>query len=153
MERYILSIDQGTTGTRASIFDENGELIGYAYREHSQIYPRPGWVEHDPVEIWVNTKHVIKKALETLGIPPSSIAGIGDTNQRETITAWNPRTGTPYYNAIVWQCRRTAPLVEKLREYSDVIKEKIRTYTRCILLRDQDMVVARQHPWPQGESR
>ncbi|WFO74860.1 glycerol kinase GlpK [Desulfurococcaceae archaeon MEX13E-LK6-19] len=124
MAKYVLSIDQGTTGTRAALFNENGELVGYAYREHRQIYPKPGWLEHDPLEIWENTRIVIREVLEKTKVNPRDIAAIGVTNQRETIVVWDPRNGRPLYNAIVWQCRRTAPLVEKLRKYRKTIYKK-----------------------------
>ncbi len=126
-KKYVLSIDQGTTGTRAMLFTREGLPVpgGRAYREHRQIYPKPGWVEHDPLEIRENTKLVIKEVLEKTKVDTREIAAIGVTNQRETTIIWDPRTGKPVYNAIVWQCRRTAPLVEKLREeYFDVIRKK-----------------------------
>lgn len=132
--RYVLSIDQGTTGTRAIIFDENGLPVknGVAYLEHRQIYPRPGWVEHDPIEIWENTKLVIKKALEGSGVDPRSIKAIGVTNQRETIVVWNVKTGRPVYNAIVWQHRRTAPLIDYLKQhYFESIKKKTGLIPDC----------------------
>ncbi|RLG82941.1 MAG: glycerol kinase, partial [Thermoprotei archaeon] len=122
MPRVVVSIDQGTTGTRATVVDEEGSVLGYAYREHRQIYPRPGWVEHDPREIWLNTLDVVKRAMEAAGVGPGDVVAIGVTNQRETVVVWDPQSGEPLYNAIVWQCRRTAPLVEKLREeYLDLI--------------------------------
>jgi len=125
MDGYILSIDQGTTGTRAILFDHDGSPIGIAYREHRQIYPRPGWVEHDPVEIWLNVKHVVREVIARTRINPKSIRAIGVTNQRETIVAWDPVTGEPVYNAIVWQDRRTAREVDYLRkEYMDLIKAR-----------------------------
>ncbi len=126
-KKYVLAIDQGTTGTRAMLFTYDGLPVpgGWAYLEHRQIYPRPGWVEHDPIEIWENAKAVIKKVIEQTKIDPREIAAIGVTNQRETTVIWDPRTGKPVYNAIVWQCRRTAPLVDYLRKnYSDTIKRK-----------------------------
>ncbi len=124
---YVLAIDQGTTGTRALIFDESGNIVknSWSYKEHRQIYPRPGWVEHDPIEIWENTKLVIREAIRNSGVDPREIAAIGVTNQRETIVVWDTRTGAPLYNAIVWQDRRTAPLSDKLREeYGEVIHRK-----------------------------
>ncbi len=126
-KKYVLAIDQGTTGTRAMLFTYDGLPVpgGWAYLEHRQIYPRPGWVEHDPIEIWENTKAVIKKVIEQTKIDPREIAAIGVTNQRETTVIWDPRTGKPVYNAIVWQCRRTAPLVDYLRKnHFDTIKRK-----------------------------
>jgi len=122
---YILSIDQGTTGTRAILFDHDGSPVGIAYKEHRQIYPRPGWVEHDPIEIWLNVKHVVREVIARTHIDPKSIRAIGVTNQRETIVAWDPTTGEPIYNAIVWQDRRTAREVDYLRkEYMDLIKAR-----------------------------
>lgn len=126
-KKYVLVVDQGTTGTRAILFTKEGLPArgGVAYREHKQLYPKPGWVEHDPLEIWGKTKAVIKEVLERTRVNPGEIAAIGVANQRETIVAWDPRTGSPAYNAIVWQDRRTAPLVDHLREhYHDVIRGK-----------------------------
>jgi glycerol kinase len=124
--RYILSVDQGTTGTRAFIIGEDGSPVpkGYYYMEHSQIYPKPSWVEHDPMEIWLNTLTVASRAVMNAGINPRDIAAMAVTNQRETIVVWDPRTGQPLYNAIVWQDRRTSSLVEQLRPYTYVISEK-----------------------------
>ncbi len=127
VEKYILAIDQGTTGTRAILFTPEGLPVpkGWAYVEHRQIYPRPGWVEHDPIEIWENTKFVIKKVIEQTRINPKEIAVIGVTNQRETTVIWDVKTGKPVYNAIVWQCRRTTSLVDYLKmNYFEVIREK-----------------------------
>lgn len=126
-EALILVIDQGTTGTRAIIFNEKGEPLkgSWAYVEHKQIYPKPGWVEHDPIEIWENVKYVIKRSLEGSGADPKSVKAIGITNQRETVVAWNYRTGLPVYNAIVWQDRRTAQFVDELRaHYYELIRER-----------------------------
>jgi len=117
MERkFIATIDQGTTGTRFAIFTRNGTMAAYKYIEHRQIYPRPGWVEHDPMEIWQQTQRIIKETLETSRIKPGDIAAIGVTNQRETTVVWDPRTGKPYYNAIVWQCTRTRRICQELKE-------------------------------------
>ena len=126
-KEYVLAIDQGTTGTRAILFAHNGLPVrsGWAHREHKQIYSMPGWVEHDPIEIWVNTKIVIKEAIEASKIDPKKIAAIGVTNQRETAIIWDFKTGKPVYNAIVWQDRRTAPLVDYLRaNYSETVRSK-----------------------------
>jgi glycerol kinase len=126
-KKYVLVVDQGTTGTRAIIFTHNGLPVkgGWSYTEHKQIYPRPGWVEHDPIEIWENTKFVIKKALEQARIDPREIATIGITNQRETTVIWDIKSGKPVYNAIVWQDRRTAPHVDYLKQnYLDAIRSK-----------------------------
>lgn len=113
--KFILSIDQGTTGTRAVVYDANANRVSYSYMEHRQIYPKPGWVEHDPLEIWENTLKVVREAVEKAGIGFEDIASIGVTNQRETTVAWDPRTGMPVYNAIVWQDTRTIELCEELK--------------------------------------
>ncbi len=124
-KKYVLVIDQGTTGTRAALISHDGSIMGYAYHEHTQIYPRPAWVEHDPIEIWERTQQVIKETLELTRINPKEIAAIGVTNQRETTIIWDPRTGRPVYNAIVWQDRRTSPLVDYLRQnYFSVIQDR-----------------------------
>ncbi|RLF03033.1 MAG: glycerol kinase, partial [Thermoprotei archaeon] len=127
MGDYVMAIDQGTTGTRVMLFTRDGLPVkgGWAYREHKQIYPRPGWVEHDPLEIWENVKLCMREALERAGVEPGDVAAIGVTNQRETTVVWDPRTGEPLYNAIVWQDRRTAPQVDYLKErYADLIKSR-----------------------------
>ncbi len=133
-KKYVLSIDQGTTGTRAMLFTHDGLPVkgGWAYYEHRQIFPRPGWVEHDPLEIWEKTKMVIKEVIEKTKIDPREIAAIGVTNQRETTIIWDPKTGKPVYNAIVWQDRRTAPQIDYLREhYFDMIKTKTGLVPDC----------------------
>nr|WP_291764723.1 glycerol kinase GlpK [Caldivirga sp. UBA161] len=122
---YVLAIDQGTTGTRAALFSRDGSLIGYAYNEHAQIYPKPAWVEHNPLEIWEKVKLAIKEVIEYTKVNPREIAAIGVTNQRETTVIWDPRNGQPVYNAIVWQDRRTSQAVDYLRQnYLNVIQEK-----------------------------
>lgn len=125
MPDYVGAIDQGTTGTRFAVFDREGEIVSSAYEEHTQIFPRPGWVEHNPMEIWQKTRRVMKEALDLKGIAPSQLSSIGVTNQRETTVIWD-RNGRPVYNAIVWQCRRTADMCESLRSegYSEVFSEK-----------------------------
>ena len=115
MSAFVLAIDQGTTGTTVLLLDQAGQAVGRAYSEFKQIYPRPGWVEHDPEEIWAVTCTVIEKALRESGIPPERIAAIGITNQRETTVLWDRESGKPVHNAIVWQCRRTAPICNELR--------------------------------------
>jgi len=114
MVRYIGAIDQGTTSTRFIIYNHRGEPVGSAQKEHRQIFPKPGWVEHDPMEIWRNTGEVIKKALVKSGVSGSELAAVGITNQRETTVVWNRHTGKPYCNAIVWQCTRTAEICNSL---------------------------------------
>lgn len=114
--KYLLAIDQGTTGSRAFVFDKSGRILSSAYREFRQIYPRAGWVEHNPDEIWHSVEFVTKEALRRKNIKPTEIAAIGITNQRETTILWDRKTGRPVYNAIVWQCRRTAGLCEQLKK-------------------------------------
>ncbi len=116
MSSYVLTIDQGTTGTTILILDHSGQVAGRAYSEFKQIYPQPGWVEHDAEEIWEVTCGVILKAMKEAGISASQIAAVGITNQRETTVLWDRNTGKPVHNAIVWQCRRTAPICSDLRE-------------------------------------
>ena len=111
MIRYIGAIDQGTTSTRFIVFDRNGEAIATAQREHQQILPQPGWIEHDPVEIWDNTRAVIAEALNAGGIAVGDLAAVGITNQRETTLLWDRASGVPAYNALVWQDTRVDPLV------------------------------------------
>lgn len=113
-ERYVGAIDQGTTGTRFMVFDRHGRPLARAYHEHAQIFPRPGWVEHDPEEIHTNTLRVIREALSHAGIRPRELAAVGLTNQRETIVVWDSQTGKPLHNAIVWQDRRTAARCREL---------------------------------------
>ncbi len=114
MADHVLAIDQGTTSTRAIVFDASGSLVSVAQREHEQILPRAGWVEHDPVEIWTNTEWVIASALSRAGVEAAEIAAVGVTNQRETAVVWDKRTGRPVYNAIVWQDTRTQPRIDEL---------------------------------------
>ncbi|MEM4717674.1 MAG: glycerol kinase GlpK [Desulfurococcaceae archaeon] len=131
---FVLVVDQGTTGTRVMIVDQDGVPVreGWAYLEHRQIYPKPGWVEQDPIEIWENTKACMREALKKSGINPRRIVSIGVTNQRETVVIWDWRTGLPVYNAIVWQDRRTAREVDYLREhYFDTIRERTGLVPDC----------------------
>ncbi|MEN3184350.1 MAG: glycerol kinase GlpK [Atribacterota bacterium] len=123
---YIMAIDQGTTGTRVILVDQEGNVVSSAYREIGQIYPHPGWVEHNPREHWETTLACMKEALEKAKAQPSQVAGIGITNQRETTIIWDKDTGEPIYNAIVWQCRRTAPICEdlKARGFEEKVREK-----------------------------
>ena len=114
MSKYIVSLDQGTTSSRAVIFDDRSRLLEVVQKEFKQIYPKPGWVEHDPMEIYASQYAVLIEAVAKSGIAPKDIAAIGITNQRETTVVWNKNTGKPVYNAIVWQCRRTAELVEQI---------------------------------------
>lgn len=114
--KYILSIDQGTTGTRAMLFDKHGKEIAKAYEEHEQIFPKPGWVEHSPLEIWQKTLSVIKESVQAANIDYAAIESIGITNQRETVVAWDKKSDMPLHNAIVWQCRRTSKMCTELKE-------------------------------------
>ncbi|MCB0167073.1 MAG: glycerol kinase, partial [Anaerolineae bacterium] len=102
MAKYVASIDQGTTSTRCMIFNHAGEVVAVHQLEHEQIYPKPGWVEHDPMEVWNRTVDVVKGAMERANASASDIAAVGITNQRETTVVWDKKTGKPYYNAIVW---------------------------------------------------
>jgi len=123
---YIGALDQGTTSTRFILFDQNGEIVASHQMEHKQIYPQPGWVEHDPYEIWANACTCISSTLETSGIPKMSLKGIGITNQRETIVAWNPKTGKVYHNAIVWQDLRGSQILKETEKQVSVewVQEK-----------------------------
>lgn len=126
MAKYIMVLDQGTTSSRCILFDKAGNICSMAQREFEQIYPKPGWVEHNPMEIWSTQYAVMSEAMALLGAKPNDIAGIGITNQRETTIVWDKETGEPVYNAIVWQCRRTAKDINLLVKdgYADVIKAK-----------------------------
>lgn len=127
MKQYIVALDQGTTSSRCIIFDKGQHVIGMAQKEYTQLYPQPGWVEHDPMEIYSSQYGVLMEVLAQTGITPEEIAAVGITNQRETTILWDKATGRPVYNAIVWQCRRTAKLCEQIKEDPDLtayIKEK-----------------------------
>ena len=125
MEKYIMSFDAGTTSERAIIFNKNSEIVSVAQKEISQIYPNPGWVEHNPMEIWSAQVSVAVEAMAKAGISAEQIEAIGITNQRETTIVWDKNTGLPMYNAIVWQCRRTTEFCDKLAiEYEAMIKHK-----------------------------
>lgn len=128
---YILSIDQGTTGTTVLLVDSNGNIVSQGYKEFTQHYPQPGWVEHNPDEIWEATRDAIKEALDKTDTD-ISIAGIGITNQRETTVIWDRKTGKPIYPAIVWQCRRTAEICNELRTEAGVA-EDIRAKTGLVI--------------------
>ena len=116
MAKFSAAVDQGTTSTRCMIFDHSGGVVSVHQMEHEQIYPKPGWVEHDPMEIWARTQDVVKGAVEKAGAAPGDIAAVGVTNQRETTVVWDPKTGEPYYNAIVWQDTRTDKICNMLAE-------------------------------------
>ncbi|TAG69357.1 MAG: glycerol kinase, partial [Runella slithyformis] len=116
MSKYIAAIDQGTTSTRCILFNRQGQIVSVGQKEHEQIYPQPGWVEHNPDEIWQNTLEVIAQARIKASALVTDIAAVGITNQRETSVIWNRHTGKPYYNALVWQDTRTGDLVAKMAE-------------------------------------
>ncbi len=124
MSKYVLSLDEGTTSARALLFDKLGNVVALSKHEITQYYPRPGWVEHDPEEIWQALMRAVKEVLQQAHARPEDVAAIGVTNQRETVVVWG-KDGKPLHRAIVWQCKRTADLAERLRrEYGEVIKEK-----------------------------
>ena len=127
MKQYVIALDQGTTSSRCILFDREQNIVGVAQREFTQIYPKPGWVEQDPMEIWSSQSSVLTEVLAQTGIAPTEVAAIGITNQRETTIVWDKATGRPIYNAIVWQCRRTAELVDRLR--AEGLEEHIRAAT------------------------
>ena len=115
MKKYIIALDQGTTSSRAMVFDHEGNIIASAQKELTQIYPRPGYVEQDPLEIYASQSGVLAEVMAKGDLSPDEIAGIGISNQRETTILWEKDTGRPVYNAIVWQCRRTAEICEELK--------------------------------------
>ncbi len=130
MKKYILALDQGTTGSRAILFDRAQNTVAIAQKELTQFYPKEGWVEHDPMEIYSSQYSVMIEVIAKSGVSPSDISAIGITNQRETTIIWDKSTGRPIYNAIVWQCRRTADIVEQLID--DGLSEHIRTATGLV---------------------
>ena len=133
-ENYVLAIDQGTTSSRAIIFDHSGRIVATGQREHEQIFPRAGWVEHDPMEIWESVREVVAQALSKASVNRHQIAAVGITNQRETTVVWNKETGEPVYNAIVWQDTRTQKIIEELGgdagqdKYKDRVGLPLATY-------------------------
>lgn len=116
MKRYIIALDQGTTSSRAIVFDKNQNILGISQKEITQIYPKEGWVEHNPMEIWASQYGVLQEVMAKINISPKDIAAIGITNQRETTIVWDKTTGEPIYNAIVWQCRRTSKMIDQLKD-------------------------------------
>lgn len=126
METYVIALDQGTTSSRAILFNSRGEIVSRGQMEFHQFYPQSGWVEHDPVEIWATEKRALAEAVSRSHIDPKQIAAVGITNQRETTIIWDKSTGQPVYNAIVWQCRRTASICDQLKEdgLSETVTEK-----------------------------
>ncbi len=130
-KKYIVALDQGTTSSRAVVLDHDANIVSVSQREFTQIYPKSGWVEHDPMEIWSSQSSVLVEVLAKADINSDQIAGIGITNQRETTIVWEKETGKPIYNAIVWQCRRTADICEKLKK--DGMEEYIRHNTGLVV--------------------
>jgi glycerol kinase len=129
--KYIMALDAGTTGIRAIIYNSKVEIVGEASQEFTQIYPKPGWVEHDPMEIWNTQLAVARRALQGAGIDPHDIGAIGVTNQRETTVVWDRDTGKPIMNAIVWQDRRTAGVCDGLKEKG--LEEHVRSTTGLVI--------------------
>lgn len=130
MKQYVMALDQGTTSSRCILFDKQGNICSMAQREFTQIYPKPGYVEHNPMEIWSSQLGVAIEAMAMVNAKPENIAGIGITNQRETTIVWDKTTGKPIYNAIVWQCRRTADMIDKLKQ--DGMEETVRAKTGLV---------------------
>ena len=130
MQKYVMALDQGTTSSRCILFDKSGNICSMSQKEFTQIYPQPGWVEHNPMEIWSSQLAVATECMAMVGATHEDIAGIGITNQRETTILWDRKTGEPVYNAIVWQCRRTADMIEELKR--DGFDGKIRERTGLI---------------------
>lgn len=126
MEKYIMALDQGTTSSRCIIYNKTGEIISMAQKEFEQIYPNPGWIEHNPMEIWSSQYAVAMEAMALSGLSYENIHAIGITNQRETTIVWDRNTGKPVYNGIVWQCRRTSERIDKLKEdgFGAIVKER-----------------------------
>ncbi len=130
-KKYILALDQGTTSSRAILFNKAGEIVKVAQKEFTQIYPKAGWVEHDATEIWATQSGVMREVVEAAGINAAEIASIGITNQRETTVVWDKNTGQPVYNAIVWQCRRTAAICDDIKARG--LEDYIRTNTGLVV--------------------
>ncbi len=131
-KKYIIALDQGTTSSRAIIFDSEQKIVGVAQKEFTQIYPKEGWVEHDPMEIWSSQSGVLAEVIARTGVSQHDIIGIGITNQRETTIVWDKNTGKPVYNAIVWQCRRTAKICDELKKIEG-LDEYVRENTGLLI--------------------
>jgi glycerol kinase len=130
-KKYVMALDQGTTSSRAVIFDHQGRIVSIAGREFKQIYPRAGWVEHDPLEIWDSQMEAARRAFDSANLSPGDMAAVGITNQRETAVLWDRESGRPVHNAIVWQCRRTAPACSRIRKTK--FAEKLRKKTGLVV--------------------
>ena len=142
MSHYIMSIDQGTTGTTAAILNHGGHVVAKVNREYEQIFPKPGWVEHNPEHIWQSVISTVQEVLQKSGINPMEIAGIGITNQRETTLVWDPQTGVPVYNAIVWQCRRSADICNSIDSCTALEGTMSRSSTRVTFTPQGSVVVS-----------
>ena len=159
MKRYLLALDQGTTSSRAILFDADHNMISTAQRELTQYYPHSGWVEQDAMEIWSAQYAVMTEVINRSGIDPHEIAAIGITNQRETTVLWDRQTGRPVCRAIVWQCRRTAPYIDTLisRGLGETIHQVTGlipvSYTHLDVYKRQDMRRPAEPAWPQRQSR
>ncbi|WMY96703.1 MAG: glycerol kinase GlpK [Arsenophonus sp.] len=132
-KKYIIALDQGTTSSRTIVFDHDANIINISQREFLQIYPKPGWIEHDPIKIWATQSATLTEALAISDIRSDQIAGIGITNQRETTIVWEQKTGRPIYNAIVWQCRRTADFCTQLKKNNPKLEKYIRENTGLVI--------------------
>ena len=132
-KKYIVALDQGTTSSRAVVLDHDANIVSISQREFTQIYPKPGWVEHDPMEIWASQSSTLVEVLAKADIRTDEVAGIGITNQRETTIVWEKATGKPVYNAIVWQCRRTADFCTHLKQNDRDLEEYIRQNTGLVV--------------------
>jgi glycerol kinase len=130
-KKFVMALDQGTTSSRAVVFNQHGKIVSMAAKEFRQIYPRPGWVEHDPSEIWNSQKEAARQALDSADLSPQQIAAIGVTNQRETTLLWDRESGRPVYHAIVWQCRRTAPNCSEIKKSK--FAKKVRRKTGLVI--------------------
>ena len=131
MNTYVVALDQGTTTSRAILFDRAGEIVAKAQYPFRQIYPQPGWVEHDPMEIWATEKKALVDAVDAAHVDPKCIAAVGITNQRETTILWDRATGEPVHNAIVWQCRRTAAICDQMK--ADGLSEMVTDKTGLLI--------------------
>ena len=131
MKKYVMALDAGTTSNRCILFNEKGQMCSVAQREFKQIFPKPGWVEHDANEIWASQLGVAVEAMNMIDASAADIAAIGITNQRETTILWDKNTGEPVYNAIVWQCRRTSEYCDSLKEQG--LTEKFRRKTGLVI--------------------
>ena len=131
MKKYIIAFDQGTTSSRTIVFNYRGDIVASSQKEFTQYFPKPGWVEHDPIEIWQTQLRTAREALQKAGIEAKQVAAIGITNQRETTVLWEKDTGKPVYNAIVWQCRRTTEMCNELKTAG--LEDSIRKKTGLLL--------------------